>query len=82
MGRISKCGDRATRTGLYQAAHVLMSRATRWSALKAWALRLKTRAGHKKAAVALARKIAVVLTRMWRDGTTFCWTKQPSQAAA
>ncbi len=82
MGRISKCGDRATRTRLYQAAHVLMSRVTKWSALKAWALRLKKRAGHKKAAVALARKIAVVLTRMWRDGTTFRWTKQPRQAAA
>jgi transposase len=82
QGRISKCGDRQTRGYLYEAANVLLYRVTRWSALKAWALRLKRRAGHKKAAVALARKIAVVLTRMWRDGTTFRWTKQPRQAAA
>ena len=87
MGRISKCGDRVTRTCLFQAANVLLCRVTRWCALKAWAQRLKTRVGHKKAVVALARKIAVVLTRMWRDGTSFRWTRQPheqphNQAAA
>ncbi len=82
QGRISKCGDRQTRGYLYEAANVLLYRVTRWSALKAWALRVKKRAGHKKAVVALARKIAVVLTCMWRDGTTFGWTRQPRQAAA
>ena len=75
MGRISKRGDGLTRSYLYQAANVLMSRVTKWSALKVWALRLKKRLGHKKAAVALARKIAVVLTCMWRDNTEFRWTK-------
>lgn len=75
QGRISKRGDGMTRSYLYQAANVLMSRVTRWSALKVWALNLKKRLGHKKAAVALARKIAVVLTRMWCDDTDFRWTK-------
>jgi transposase len=78
-GRISKCGDRVTRTCLYQAANVLLCRTTRWCALKAWALRLKKRVGHRKAAVALARKIAVVLICMWRDGTGFRWTRPPHQ---
>lgn len=82
QGRISKCGDRLTRSYLYQAATVLMTRVTRWCALKVWALRLRNRVGHKKAAVALARKIAVVLTRMWREATSFHWAKQPAQAAA
>jgi transposase len=75
QGRISKRGDGMTRSYLYQAANVLMSRVTKWSALKVWALGLKKRIGHRKAAVALARKIAVVLTCMWRDNTEFRWTK-------
>lgn len=82
MGRISKCGDRVTRTALFQAANVLLCRVTRWSALKVWALRLKKRVGHRKAVVALARKIAVVLTCMWRDGTSFRWSKQQHDQAA
>lgn len=82
MGRVSKCGDRPARTALYQAAGVLLCRTTRWSALKAWAQRLKKRAGHKKAVVALARKIAVVLARMWRDATDFRWTREPARTAA
>lgn len=82
MGRISKCGDRVARTCLYQAANVLLCRTTRWCALRAWAQRLKTRVGHRKAVVALARKIAVVLTRMWRDEADFRWTKQQHDRAA
>jgi hypothetical protein len=39
-------------------------------------VRLAARKGFKKAAVAAARKIAVVMLRLWRDGTTFAWTKQ------
>jgi transposase len=82
MGRISKCGDRGARTALFQAANVLICRVTRWCALKAWAQRLKKRVGHRKAVVALARKIAVVLTCMWREGTSFRWTMQQNDQAA
>lgn len=76
-GRISKIGDRAVRTVLFEAASVLLTRVTRWSALKAWGLRIARRAGLKTAKVAVARKLAVILHRMWIDGTAFRW-----QAAA
>ena len=75
-GRISKCGDRLTRSYLFEAANVLLTRVERWSSLKAWALRLAKRSGAKKAKVALARKLAVLLHRLWQDGTTFRWTKE------
>ncbi len=58
-GRISKVGDAMVRSVLYGAAHVMLTRAVRWSSLKAWALRLAARAGMRKAKVALARKLAV-----------------------
>ncbi len=75
-GRISKCGDRMMRTFLYEAANVLLTRIARWSPLKAWAVRLARRAGMKKARVALARKLAIVLLRIWTDGATFRWSKK------
>ncbi len=75
-GRISKRGDGAMRALLYEAANVLITRVRRFSPLKAWAVRLAARKGFKKAAVATARKIAVVMLRLWRDGTTFAWTKE------
>lgn len=70
-GRISKRGDRLTRSLLYEAANVLL---TRWKAsapLKHWADALRARVGWKKARVGLARKLAVLLYRLWIDGTTF-----------
>jgi transposase len=75
-GRISKCGDRLTRSYLYEAANVLLTRVERWSFLKAWTFRLAKRSGAKKAKVALARKLAALLHRLWRDGTTFSWTTE------
>jgi transposase len=72
-GRISKVGDAMVRTALFEAANVMLTRAVRFSALKAWALRVAGRHGMKKAKVALARKLAVVMHRMWLDGTTFRW---------
>ena len=75
-GRISKCGDRLTRSYLFEAANVLLTRVERWSSLKAWAIRLAKRSGAKKAKVALARKLAALLHRLWRDGTTFRWTAE------
>ncbi len=80
-GRISKVGDAMVRTALYEAAHVMLTRAVRWSSLKTWALRLAARAGMRKARVALARKLAVILHRIWVDGTSFRWSA-PAVAAA
>ena len=68
-GRISKWGDRLLRTYLFEAASVLLHRTQRWSALKAWGIRLMKRVGAKKAKVAVARKIAVILHCIWTDGT-------------
>ena len=81
-GHISKVGDAAARTALYEAATVMLSRVVRFSALKAWAMGVAKRQGIRKARVALARKLAVVLHRMWMDGTEFQWSKAPSTAAA
>jgi transposase len=81
-GRISKVGDAMVRTALFEAANVMLTRAVRFSVLKAWALRVATRQGMKKAKVALARKLAVVMHRMWVDGTTFRWGKATVTVAA
>jgi transposase len=68
---ISKCGDKMLRTYLYEAANVLLTRVAKWSALKAWGIRLAKRSGLRKAKVAVARKLAVILHRMWIEGTEF-----------
>jgi transposase len=70
-GRISKIGDVGVRTALYEAANVILTRPVKGSDLKTWALAVARRAGPRKARVALARKLAVVLHRMLRDGTNF-----------
>jgi transposase len=75
-GGISRVGDGMVRTALYEAANVLLSRVTRFSALKRWGMDLVKRRGAKRAKVALARKIGVILHRMWIDGTNFRWTKE------
>jgi transposase len=80
-GHISRCGDEMVRTALYQAAHVLMHHG-RWSGLRGWAMRIAKRSGAKLAKVALARKLAVVLHRMWIDGTEFRWTNRELTPAA
>lgn len=70
-GRISKCGDRDLRRLLYSAATTLITQVRKPSPLLAWAKRLQDRKGFKKAAVATARKLAVILHCIWRDGTAF-----------
>lgn len=75
-GRISKCGSAAMRTLLFEAASCLIRQVKRFSPLKSWAVRLAGRKGFKKAAVATARKIAVILLTIWKDGTEFEWTKE------
>lgn len=81
-GRISKCGDEMLRTTLYEAAQVLLTRTKKWSWLKAWGLQVARRRGMRKAIVAVARRLAVILHRMWLDGTEFRWRKEADAAAA
>lgn len=70
-GRISKAGDPEVRTALYAAANAMMMRAVASSGIKSWGLRLMRRKGRRRAVVAVARKLAVVMHRMWTDGTEF-----------
>lgn len=70
-GRISKIGDKEVRCALYEAAHVMLTRPAKGSKLKTWALAVARRAGMRKAKVALARRLAVVLHRMLVDGAAF-----------
>jgi len=79
-GRISKCGDAMLRMYLFEAAGVLLTRVPKWSALKAWGTRLAKRNGLRKAKVAVARKLAVILHRMWIDGTEFNWSTKKAAA--
>ena len=80
-GRISKVGDASVRSALYEAAHVILTRPVRGGELKSWAMRLAKRAGMQKAKVALARKLAVILHRMWVDNARFA-SATPKEAAA
>jgi transposase len=79
-GRISKCGDGMVRSYLFEAAGVLLTRVPQWCKLKAWGHRLWKRIGFKKAKIAVARKLAVILHRMWRDGTDFQWSSKEAAA--
>src|SRR5208282_5224712 len=79
-GRISKIGDGGVRTALYEAANVILTRPVKGSTLKSWGMRLAARAGMRKAKVALARKLAVVLHRMLADGTSFLADKAAAAA--
>jgi transposase len=76
QGRISRCGDELARTALYEAAHSLLIRSTRWSTLRAWGMNVAKRRGMARARVAVARKLAVILHRIWCDGSEFRWGKQ------
>ena len=79
-GRISKCGDGMLRSYLFEAAGVLLTRVPKWCAIKAWGVRLAKRIGFKKAKIAVARKLAVIMHRMWCDGTDFRWTSKEVSA--
>jgi transposase len=75
-GTISKCGDEMMRVMLYEAAQSMLTRTVKWSWLKAWAMKIARHRGLKKATVALARRLAVIMHRIWVDGTEFSWTRQ------
>ncbi len=79
-GRISKAGDPAVRQALYGAAHALMTRSDAWSVLKAWGLRLAKTRGHRRAVIAVARKLAVILHQMWIHDTDFRATRMEAAA--
>jgi transposase len=79
-GAISKAGDASVRVALFEAAHVMMTRVVAWSSLRAWAMRIARRRGGKRAKVALARKLAVIMHRMWVDGTGFRSKTAPTAA--
>jgi transposase len=76
-GRISRAGDQSMRTLLYEAACVVLRRCSRPSPLKEWGKALSERIGSKRAIVAVARKLAVILHHIWRDGTSFQWSVRP-----
>jgi transposase len=79
-GAISRCGDEMMRMMLYEAAQSMLVRAAKWSWLKAWAMKIARRRGMKKAIVALARRLAVIMHRIWVDGTDFRWTREVAAA--
>lgn len=70
------------RTALFEAAAVMLTRSTKKSRLKAWALNLVKRRGAKRAIVALARKLGVILHRMWVDGSEFRFAKEDAVVPA
>jgi transposase len=76
VGRITRCGDCLLRTALYEAANQVLTRSHAASALRCWGLMLKARTGHKKAVVAVARKLTVILYAMWKTGAAF--TAEPA----
>jgi transposase len=81
IGGIGKSNDPLLRSYLYEAAGVLMTRLRRSCPLQQWALRLAKRIGWKRASIAVARKLAVILHAIWRDGTVFEWsTTEPAVA--
>ena len=81
QGKVSRCGDELARTALYEAAHTLLVRSKKWSSLRAWGMKVAKHRGMARARVAVARKLAVVLHRMWSDQTEFRFGKEPGVGA-
>ena len=81
-GAISKSGDRLAREALFLAAHSLLTRVTRWSALKAWGTAIAKRRGLRRTTVAVARKLAVIMHRMWAGDSEFHWSRDEIVASA
>jgi transposase len=80
IGCVSLCGDGMMRTLLYEAAQVMLTRVKKWSWLKAWAMDIAKRGSLRKAIVALARRLAVIMHRIWSDGTEFRWSRDHATA--
>jgi transposase len=82
QGKVSRCGDELARTALYEAAHSLLVRSKKWSSLRAWGMNIAKRRGMARARVAVARKLAVILHRMWADATVFRFGKEAGGPAS
>ena len=70
------------RSALYEAVQVMLTQSAKWSWLKAWAMKIARHRGKKKAIVALARRLAVIMHRIWVDGGSFRWTREEPATAA
>jgi transposase len=79
-GGISRCGDEMMRAMLYEAAQILLMRSAKWSWLKAWAVKIARHRGLKKAIVALARRLAVIMHPIWVAGAEFRWPREVAAA--
>ena len=82
QGRVSRCGDELARAALYEAAHSLLTRSKKWSSLRAWGMKIAKRRGMAKARVAVARKLATILHRMWVEATAFRFGREPAPVLA
>jgi len=82
QGKVSRCGDELARTALYEAAHTLLVRSRKWSSLRAWGMNIARRRGMARARVAVARKLAIILHRMWTDETEFRFGKESALSPA
>lgn len=80
QGRVSRCGDELAHTALYEAAHSLLVRSRKWSTLRAWGMGIAKRRCMARARGAVARKLAVILHRMWSEGTEFRFGREPGTA--
>jgi len=81
QGRISKCGSNELRSLLTEAGNVILTRSQKWSKLKAWGLKLMRKKGHKKACLAVGRKLGVIMHRMLLTQKEFIWGEAPIKAA-
>lgn len=81
QGRISKCGSSELRTLLVECGTVILTRTAGWTKLKAWGLKIMKRSGIKKAATAIARKLAIIMLRMWQEGKAFIWGEKKEKTA-
>ncbi|WP_352997936.1 transposase [Mesorhizobium sp. M1273] len=77
---ISKCGDVAMRSTPYQASLALLTRSTKNSGIRAWGLAVAKRRGFRRTVVAVARKLAIVMHRVWADGTEYHWESKAATA--
>ena len=82
QGAVSRCGDELARTALYEAANSLLIHSRKWSALRAWGMAIAKRRGMARARVAVARKLAVILHRIWVDGGEFRFSREAAPAPA
>jgi transposase len=81
QGHISRAGDGDVRHPLYEAANVMLTRYRGFCSLRAWGLKIAKTRGHKRACVAVARKLAVIMHAMWRDGSEFRFKEPKAQAS-